>query len=539
MIAVAYARYSSDQQRASSIEDQVRNCRKRAAAEGWEISAVFSDAAMVGSDSSRPEYQRMLAAAARREFDVIVMDELSRFARDQVEQERAIRRLEFDGVRIITCTDGYDSTSKARKVLRTINGLKNEMEIDALRERVHRGLTGQALKGYWCGGRVYGYKLRPVLDPAKRDPYGQPERIGTKLEIDPKQGPIVQWMFERYADGASYLTLSRELNERGVPSPGSAWRRNTRRCRGWMQSTVRGILRNALYTGRQRWNSSQYLKHPDTGKDRKRARPKSEWLVHQDERLRIVSEELFERVRNRTRITANSDKRLKSGGKLKYLLSGLLRCEACGAHYIMSDARCYACSGYINGRACSNAVRIRRDILEDKILGPIQDDLLTPERVARMAKEMEQLYAEHLKQTAARAAKLPRELEELGARIERLRDRLKQGDPDLTADELQVALERAEEKRRQLEAQQPGAKQTAKLLSVLPRAAEIYRRQIVQGLEGDEREALKARAFLRGLFVDGKVVMSPREDGSLWAKYSMAPAVLLKGAGTGYRGDRI
>ncbi|MGH6738444.1 MAG: recombinase family protein [Bradyrhizobium sp.] len=54
MKAAIYARYSSEMQRAASIEDQARNCRKRADAEGWEVIATYSDAAISGSDSRRP-----------------------------------------------------------------------------------------------------------------------------------------------------------------------------------------------------------------------------------------------------------------------------------------------------------------------------------------------------------------------------------------------------------------------------------------------------------------------------------------------------
>jgi hypothetical protein len=76
----------------------------------------------------------------------------------------------------------------------------------------------------------------------------------------------------------------------------------------------------------------------------------------------------------------------------------------------------------------------------------------------------------------------------------------------------------------------PIAKASAKVLARLPRAAELYRRQIENGLEGDPRESLKARAVLRNLVVNGKIVLTPGEGGSLWARYSLAPAVLLKAA---------
>ncbi|EQD30603.1 protein containing Resolvase, partial [mine drainage metagenome] len=136
MKAALYARFSSDLQRATSIEDQLRNCRKRVELEGWVVVATYADAAMSGTDANRPQYRAMLEAAAGREFDVLIVDDLSRLTRDAVECERAIRRLEFIGLRIIATSDGYDSTRKARKVHRGFKGLMNEIFLDDLRERV-------------------------------------------------------------------------------------------------------------------------------------------------------------------------------------------------------------------------------------------------------------------------------------------------------------------------------------------------------------------------------------------------------------------
>jgi site-specific DNA recombinase len=109
-------------------------------------------------------------------------ENLSRLTRDAVDSERVIRRLEFSGVRIVATSDGCDSTSKARKVHRGFKGLMNEIILDDLRERVHRGLAGQVIQQYWAGGRPHGYRLKPVLHPTEFDQYGQPARIGTELE---------------------------------------------------------------------------------------------------------------------------------------------------------------------------------------------------------------------------------------------------------------------------------------------------------------------------------------------------------------------
>ncbi len=413
----------------------------------------------------------------------------------------------------------------------------NEIFLDDLRERVHRGLTGQAQKHYWCGGRPYGYRLKPVLDTSRLDVYGQPARTGTVLEIEDSQAEIVREIFSRFVHGASCLTIARELNARGVPSPGSTWKRKTRRCKGWMGSAVRVILRNPLYCGRMRWNVSQFVRDPDSGKHKRRRRPKAEWVEYQDEALRIIPNQLYERAQDRTRASSNSDKRLKSGGRAKYLLSGLLVCNVCKAHYVIADARSYACSGHWNGGACSNQIRVRRDSIERTILGRLRGDLLAPERVRQMAKEMQVAYAEQVKQAATREQTLPLELQALDARIERLRERLKCGDPDLTADELQAAIERAEAKRSQLTDTRPAERENARVLAMLPRTADYYRDQIDRGLGDDIVAAAEARAVLRDML--GEIMLSPGTDGSLWAEFSMQPAALLKGAGTCGRGDRI
>ncbi|MBM0108613.1 recombinase family protein [Steroidobacter sp. S1-65] len=534
-----YARYSSDQQRAASIEDQFRNCRRKADAENWCIAETYADEAMSGADSNRPQYQAMLAAANRREFDVLLIDDLSRLSRDQVESERVIRRLEFLGIRIVAVTDGYDSETKSatRKIQRGVKNLINEMRLDELREQVHRGLTGQAMKNYWCGGRPYGYRLKPILDPTQKDAYGESARIGTVLEIDSDQAAVISEIFESYARGISYFSIARSLNERGVASPGSTWKRKVRRCRGWVASAVRVILRNPLYTGLVRWNVSQFVRDPDTGKHKRCRRSEKEWVRHRDESLRIVSDDLFERVREGMERHASNDKRLKSGGKSKFLLSGLLYCATCGANYVMGDGYKYACSSYLHGRACSNAVRVRRDKAEAVILGGIHEQLRDPDRVTLMVAEMQKHLTQLLREHAARSHEAPQELKELEARLDRLRRRLKDGDPDMTTDELQAAIERAEAKHRQLQRGLQGG-DVGRVLEAVPRAAELCDERITLGLSGDAKASEEARLVLRELIPD-RIRLSPKPDGSLWAHSAIHPAALLLAAGYRGRGDRI
>jgi hypothetical protein len=92
----------------------------------------------------------------------------------------------------------------------------------------------------------------------------------------------------------------------------------------------------------------------------------------------------------------------------------------------------------------------------------LRGHLLDSARVARMASEMQTYYLERVRSLRDRAADIPSELQELASRVVRLKGRLKCGDPDMTADEVQAAIDRAEEKRRALENNLPETGQSSK-----------------------------------------------------------------------------
>ena len=504
MKAAIYSRFSTDRQTESSIADQVRVCAEYATREGWRIVEKHEDQGISGAAlGNRPGVLRMHEAALARRFDVLLVTDLTRLSRSNGDLSKLIDQLVAKGVRVIGVQDGYDSSRRGHKLQAGLSGIIGEAFRDMIRDRTHAALESRAKERRPTGGKCYGYRDNAV---------------------EAVEAAIVREIFERYVAGASCRTIAGELNVRGIPSPGSAWNRRQRRCSGWMGSAIRAILANERYTGVIRWNTSEWRKDPDTGKRLRYERPRSDWLEHRDESLRIVSDNLFARAAARTRDVANPDVKLKAGGKSRYLLSGLLRCGACGAHYIMTNKYGYQCSGYVGG-ACSNGARVRRDRIQALILDPIQTELLAPERVKRMAEEMQRDYAARAREAAQRADEAPAELQAIEARLTRLRERLAAGDPDLEADELEAAIERAEQKRRELMAAQPAAKESARLVAMLPKAADEYRKQIAMGLDDNPRAALKARAVLRKL-MPGNVRLVPKGE-ELWAEYALQPAALL------------
>lgn len=515
MKAVIYSRFSTDRQTDSSIADQVRICTEYAERAGWQIAAHFEDQGISGAAMlNRPGVLKLQEAALARRIDAVLVTDLSRLSRSNGDLSKLIDRVTAKGVRVVGVQDGYDSARKGHKLQAGLSGIIGEAFREMVKDRTYAALESRAKDKRPTGGRAYGYRDGAVNDD---------------------EAAIVCEIFERFADGASTRSIAKELNDRGVPSPGSSWDRVTRRASGWMGSGIRVMVRNERYRGVVHWNTSEWRKDCDSGKRTRVMRERSEWITHTDESLRIVSDDLWDRAQLRMRGPQTA---VRSGFKPKYLLSGILRCDVCHAHYIGVNGREYGCSSHRDGGGCSNAVRVRRDHIQHVLVDPVTDKLLAPARVELMVREMRSYYAERVQEMQMRSEQAPRELQELDARIERLRARLKHGDPDMPADEIQAAIDRAEAKRRELIEAQPGAVASAKVLAMLPNAAKLAREQVLAGLDGDPRASLKARVFLREWF-GGQIRLVPDANGGLMAHWNQCVAALFRSVGSDGSGGRI
>jgi site-specific DNA recombinase len=128
MRTACYARFSSELQRDTSLEDQIRGCREYADRQGWtwQDSQVFTDAAVSGvSLDGRVGLQglMMASAAVPVPFDVLLVDDSSRVARDLPDALRILQRLKFAGVRVVYISQGIDSASEQAETLVAVHGL--------------------------------------------------------------------------------------------------------------------------------------------------------------------------------------------------------------------------------------------------------------------------------------------------------------------------------------------------------------------------------------------------------------------------------
>jgi DNA invertase Pin-like site-specific DNA recombinase len=139
MRAGIYARYSSENQRETSIEDQVRLCHDEAARRGFEVASVWEDRELSGQIANRPGFMAMLAAAEARAFDVLVVDDTSRLSRNTADALRLLERLRFWGVHLVA-RDGIDTTTTAKHtaLLYGVKGIINAEYVRTLAEATRR-----------------------------------------------------------------------------------------------------------------------------------------------------------------------------------------------------------------------------------------------------------------------------------------------------------------------------------------------------------------------------------------------------------------
>jgi site-specific DNA recombinase len=518
--AVCYARFSSDHQRESSITDQVRNCKRIVEREGWAFGRVFKDEAISGATNQRPGYQAMLAAMVAGEFDVLIVDDLSRLSRDEIETKQTIRRLVHRDIRIIGASDGFDTHQRGHKIQASVRAMMGELFLDDLKEKTHRGLTGRALAGQATGARLFGYRSVPILDPKRVDEYGRPVITGARREIDPEQAKIVVHIFSRYSLGDSPRAIADGLNRQGVKGPrGGSWSAYALYGAGG-----EGMLCNATYIGKCRWNRSSWTRDPDTGKKVRKARPEAEWVQTDQPQLRIVSDELWAKVQARQvaqhaiseEQKAKLHPKARTGRTGKFLFSGLLRCGQCGASYIVSDATHYRCATNITrgDTACANRTRVARTVVEERLLEAIKRDLFTPAALEQFKADCRRKLAE------ARAARVGgsdaarKELAKVETEIANIAAAIRAGIITVTT---KAELEKAEAERARLEKQlKLDALPLANVTDLLPRAADTLKALVRDLDKVVSRDMSKARTAINSLI--GPVRLMPTDAGGLDAE---------------------
>ena len=382
MKAVIYARYSSDGQRDESIDGQLRECKEYAERQNITIINTYIDRALSAKTDDRPEFQKMIRESSRKQFEVVLVWKLDRFARNRVDSATYRAILKRNGVRVVSAKENISEGPEGIILEAMLEGMAEYYSAE-LSVKVKRGQTENALKCKANGGMIpLGYKINS-------------ERY---YEIDPITAPVVREIFERYADGKTVAEISQELSDKNA-FIGTRYKYTNK-------SSIHNLLKNRKYIGEYCYGGHTQMNGMPA----------------------IISQDIFNRVQDR--MGRNKHAPAAKKAEEEYILTTKLFCGKCGAMMVGTSGRgksgkvhhYYKCSQAIYKKSCDKkSVRkayIEQLVVENTNKTVSQNDVIT--RLADMIVEMQ-------KKENTMVALLQKQLNDIDKRIQNLLSAIEDG----------------------------------------------------------------------------------------------------------------
>ncbi len=346
MNIAAYCRVSTDKEdQLNSLEAQKDFFAQYTQRTGDTLVCLYADEGISGTKTkNRKEFLRMIADAEKGLFQMVVVKDISRFARNTVDLLQNIRKLKALGIETQFLTANMTSMGNSEFVL-TIFGALAQEESANTSKRVKFGKRLNAEKGR-VPNIVYGY------DKTAGDYFN--------LAINREEAAVIRQIYRWYTEeGYGGAKIANLLNEQG--------RRTKRGCL-WSQNAVCRILTNELYTGKI-INGKQEVTDFLTGQ--RIEKDETDWIVTDRPDLQIITPEVFQLAQEVLHSRHSAFKVTHERQSNKHLFSTLIKCKECGWSF-RRTVRTYkntyvrwVCSGH-NGRgadSCPNAVTVDEEEL--------------------------------------------------------------------------------------------------------------------------------------------------------------------------------
>ena len=361
-----YARVSSDRQDVDlSVSAQLRALRDYADKNGYLVAREYVDEAESGRIADRPEFRKMIDEAAKTKapFKEILVWKFSRFTRKREHAVAFKSMLRRKGVRVVSITEHADDTPTG-KLMEAIIESVDEFYSENLAQEVTRGMRESASRGFWVTSHApYGYNRIMVQDGPKKRP---------TLEINPDTSPIVRRMFDMAEAGNGTLEIIRTLNKEGISSP---------RGKLWVRTSVHNILTNEVYTGTLVWGIN--------------AKDNADPVRVEKAFPAIVTRAQFRRVGKHLSSRAPKFTHPRRVGS-SYLLSGLVKCQACNTPLTGRFAQ----SGKYSYYVCQSNIKIGKDAcktptlnarhFEELVVNKIRSNILTEGSIRDLVKVVDE-----------------------------------------------------------------------------------------------------------------------------------------------------
>ena len=339
-----YARYSTSMQREESISAQLRAMKKFCADNGWKIVGKYVDEAYSATTDKRPQFQQMIADSNKREFDIVLVHKLDRFARNRYDSSLYKQKLRKNGVKLCSVLERLDSSPESILLEGLLESINEFYSANLARESM-KGMKENAYKCLFNGGCPgLGYDI----DESQH------------YVINEQEAKAVMLIFSMYLCDYSYQQIADALNADGfLTKIGKPFTRNS----------FIEILRNEKYTGVYIFNRSE-SKGYDNKRNSHRNKPPEEIIRIEGGIPAIISRETW---------AAAQKKRIAHMHRSRhcncvYLLSKLVVCGVC--HHSMNGAirlrptlpsyHTYTCG--TKKADCDNPKEIEKNSLEEYVI---------------------------------------------------------------------------------------------------------------------------------------------------------------------------
>lgn len=371
---LSYSRYSTEEQRAQSIDDQHQFNIGFLEEQGVDASLVerIEDEGISGENRSRPGINRVLAGIAACLWQLIIVEDSSRLFRGVSPCVDLVGRAVDAGIRVICIGDHVDTAN---------DDWQGRLE-DAQRHHGHdnyktRYRIKRAMDGLWRTGAAIGL-LNPGYNRYQRNP--EIPKSPKFDRVDEQWVTVVKRAYEMVATKHSTREVAKYLTQEKLPKTGNSLRSE------WTPKNVISLIRNPIYRGEERYRDTVAKKIHSTGKTKciKNPNPdKIEWrpMPH----LRMVEDLLW----NQANQVLDEMSNAKPGSGRESLLYGIPRdsrgplsrifeCGICGRPMYMEGRNegGYRCSG-VKQRQCWNKATSIRDLTHQSIGAAISQEILS------------------------------------------------------------------------------------------------------------------------------------------------------------------
>jgi site-specific DNA recombinase len=381
-----------------SIPDQRNRLEAWCRDKGWTVAAEFVEPGASATDEKRPQFQRMMDDATRKDrpFDAVLVHSFSRFFRDAFKFELHRRALERNNVTLISITQAVAEDS-AGQMIRQIYAIFDEHQSRENAKHVSRAMQANARLGFW-NGSVAPFGYRTETTEVRADAHKK------RLVIVPGEAEIVRQIFELCLEDMGCRVIAHEINKRGF----------TLRGRAFTTNRVHEILKRETYAGTHYYNRT----HAKT----RRRRERDEWIAV--ETPVIIEPHIFQEVQRR--LDARRPSRVPARVvTTPVLLTGLARCATCSGTMRLNYGkyaryRYYSChSGMHRGAAACKGRAIPMQVLDDLVMDAMESRIFAPERLEELLSALVARKNSNDAAHAGRAKLLRKALAEVEGKIER------------------------------------------------------------------------------------------------------------------------